>query len=77
MGWVTGERQRIPVTVFISVTDVRRALGCSRSLAYIPPAARRGASRGCEAFLESPCTSGRSTQARCCHGAALQAWARR
>ena len=35
MGMVTAERQRIPVTVFIGVTEVRRALGCSRSLAYI------------------------------------------
>jgi len=35
MGWVTAERQRIPLTVFIGVTDVRRALGCSRALAYV------------------------------------------
>ena len=34
MGWVTQDRLRIPLTVLVSVSDVRRALGCSRSAAY-------------------------------------------
>ena len=33
MGWVTEERRRMPMTVFVSVTEVRRAL----SAAPAPP----------------------------------------
>jgi hypothetical protein len=45
VGWVTEERRRMPMTVFVSVSEVRRALGCSRSartsISGVPPAARR------------------------------------
>jgi hypothetical protein len=34
MEFVTAERRFKLVTVWVSATDVRRALGCSRSLAY-------------------------------------------
>ncbi len=34
MGWVVEERRKLPLTVFVSVSDVQRALGCSRSAAY-------------------------------------------
>jgi len=43
VGWVTQERFRFPLTLFVSVEQVRLALGCSRSAAYehLRRAARR------------------------------------
>src|SRR5512138_3110479 len=54
MGWVTEERRRMPMTVFVSVTEVRRALGCSRSVAYDHLRRAAGRAPGVRGLLRVP-----------------------